>query len=343
MKPLRPLFRLALGATAVSMTVSLAAQSSAPAAKTPAKPAAKAYTPPRTPWGDPDLQGTYTNKDESGIPFERPSQFDGKTVTDVDDKELAELIADRAKAAAERAPGIGGAETGAGPTHWYENYNAKNSRAWMVVDPPDGKIPALSAEGTQRAAGAAARRRGNGFDVGPFDGPEDLSLYDRCITRGIPGSMMPAIYGNSYELIQSPGWVAIRYEMVHEARLIPLDARPHLKSDMPQYMGDARGHFEGSTLVVETTNFKANSTYRGASDQLKLVEHFTPVGPKTVQWSVTLEDPHTWTRPWTFAMNLTKDSSQPIFEYGCHEGNYGLRDILSAERAAEAAGGKTRN
>ncbi len=150
--------------------------------------------------------------------------------------------------------------------------------------------------------------------------------------------MMPAIYGNSYEIVQSPGWVAIRYEMVHETRLIPLDGRPHEDSRIKSYMGDARGHFEGNTLVVETTNFKPQSTYRGATANLKLIEHFTPVSAKAVQWSVTLDDAHTWTRPWTFAMNLTKDNSQQIFEYGCHEGNYGLRDILSAERAAEKNG-----
>src|SRR5581483_2199282 len=145
-----------------------------------------------------------------------------------------------------------GAETGAGPIHWFEDYNSKNSRAWMVTDPQDGKIPPQTEEGRQRAAAVVAKRRGgNGFDVGPFDGPEDLSLYDRCISRGVPGSMMPAIYGNSYEIIQAPGWVAIRYEMVHETRLIPLDNRPHLSSDIREYMGDARGHFEGNTLVVE--------------------------------------------------------------------------------------------
>ena len=235
----------------------------APAAKAPAapstsaKPAAKNYVPAKTAWGDPDLQGIYTNKDESGIPFERPNQFDGKSNADVDDKELAELVADRAQQALERAPGVGGIDTGAGPTHWYENYGAKNSRAWMVIDPPDGKIPALSAEGQRNAATAAAARRGNGFDIGPFDGPEDLSLYDRCISRGIPGSMMPAIYGNSYEIVQSPGWVAIRYEMVHETRLIPLDGRPHADPRIKSYMGDARGHFEGSnaSFVTETTNF----------------------------------------------------------------------------------------
>jgi len=319
--------------------VCCAATISAQAPAAPSRPASapvkttKAYTPAKTPWGDPDVQGIYTNKDESGIPFERPSQFAGKSNGDVDDEELRELIAERAKAAVERAPGIGGAETGAGPTHWYENYGAKNSRAWLVVDPADGIIPPQTAEATSRNAERARLRAGHG----PADSPEDRSLYDRCITRGIPGSMMPAIYGNSYEITQAPGWVAIRYEMIHETRLIPLDARPHLRSGVRSYMGDARGHFEGSTLVVETTNFKAASAYRGASENLKLIERFKPVGPKTVEWSVTADDAHTWARPWTFAMNLTKDPTQPIFEYGCHEGNYGLRDILSAERAADKA------
>jgi hypothetical protein len=164
--------------------------------------------------------------------------------------------------------------------------------------------------------------------------------YDQCISRGIPGSMMPAIYGNSYEIIQSPGWVAIRYEMIHETRLIPLDSRPHVKSRIRTYMGDARGHFEGNTLVVETTNFKDGSAYRGGSENFKLIERFTPKGPKTVEWAVTSVDAQTWPRPWTFAMNLSKDPSQPIFEYGCHEGNYGLRDILSGARADDAAAAK---
>jgi len=323
---------------AIVLAATLSAQTASPrpsGASTPTRPAAKTYVPAKTPWGDPDLQGTYTNKDESGIPFERPSRFAGKSNADVDDDELKDLIAERSKAAVDRAPGIGGAETGAGPTHWYENYGAKNSRAWLVVDPTDGAIPSTTAEANARAAERARLRAGHG----PADSPEDRSLYDRCITRGIPGSMMPAIYGNSYEIIQSPGWVAIRYEMVHETRLIPLDGRPHVKPGIETYMGDARGHFDGNTLVVETTNFKPLSAYRGASDHLKLVERFKPVGPKTVEWSVTSDDSHTWTRPWTFAMNLTKDTSQAIFEYGCHEGNYGLRDILSAERAADKGAG----
>jgi hypothetical protein len=321
---------------AAALTIAIPAFAQAPARPAAPKAAAKTYAAPKTPWGDPDLQGIYTNKDENGIPFERPSQLAGKNLADVNDAELQDLVAERSKAAVERAPGIGGADTGAGPTHWYEHYGAKNSRAWLVVDPPDGVIPAPTAEASGRNAERARLRGGRG----PADSAEDRSLYDRCITRGLPGSMMPAIYGNSYEIIQSPGWVAIRYEMIHETRLIPLDARPHVKSGIQSYMGDARGHFEGNTLVVETTNFKPASAYRGGSEGLKLVERFTPKAAKTVEWSVTAEDSHTWARPWTIAMDLTKDATQPIFEYGCHEGNYGLRDILSGARADEAVAAK---
>lgn len=149
--------------------------------------------------------------------------------------------------------------------------------------------------------------------------------------------MMPAIYGNSYQIVQGPGYVAIRYEMVHETRVIPVDGRSHVSARLLMDMGDARGHFEGDTLVVETTNIKERSAFRGASTHLTLTERFTPVGPQTVEWSVTADDPHTWTRPWTFAMNLTKDPSQPVYEYACHEGNHGLQDILSGARAEDAA------
>ena len=147
---------------------------------------------------------------------------------------------------------------------------------------------------------------------------------------------MPAIYGNSYQIVQGPGYVAIRYEMVHESRIIPLDNRPHVNAGIQMFMGDARGHWEGDTLVVETTNFVEAAAYRGASKNLKLTERFKPIGPKTLDWSVTLDDPRTWTRPWTYAMNLTHDESQPVFEYACHEGNIGLMAILSAERSQEA-------
>jgi hypothetical protein len=323
--------RLAIVLAFVFGSMPMAAQTPAAA---PKKAPAKTYTPPRTPWGDPDLAGVYTNKDENGIPVERPSQFEGKKLEDVDESEFTEIVKARNEASVSRAPGIGGAETGAGPVHWYEHYDAKNSRPWLITDPADGRIPPTTREAEQRAAARAAARVGRG----PADSYEDRSLYDQCITRGLPGSMMPAIYGNSYQIHQAQGVVAIRYEMIHETRIIPLDQREHVGSKIQTYMGDARGHWDGSTLVVETTNFLPQAANRGASEKLRLVERFKPVGPNRVEWSVTFEDAATWARPWTFAMNLTKDATQAPFEYACHEGNYGLHNILTAARAEEQQG-----
>jgi hypothetical protein len=148
--------------------------------------------------------------------------------------------------------------------------------------------------------------------------------------------MMPTIYGNSYQIVQGPGYVAIRYEMVHETRIIPLDSRAHVGQSIRQYMGDARGHWDGNTLVVETTNFRDETAYRGAdAKSLKLIERFTRVAPDKVLWAVTVDDAKTWTRPWTFEVPLTVDDREPIFEYACHEGNYAMRNILSAARAEE--------
>ena len=303
------------------------------------------YTPPKTPWGDPDLQGMYTNKDENGIPMERPTQFDGKKLDDVDDSsEFADIVKERNQRALAAAAGIGGRDTGAGPVHWYEHYDAKNSRAWLITDPADGKIPPLTPAAQKAAAArtaAAAARRASGH--GDADSWEDRSLYDRCITRGIPGSMMPAIYGNAYDITQGPGIVAIRYEMVHETRVILLDDSARPAKSITSYMGAPRGHFEGNTLVVETKNFSDRGAYRNANPEtFTLIERFTPVVPRKIQWSVIINDPSTWTRPWTYTMQLTKDSNQPLFEYGCHEGNYGLRNILSAARAEEAVAKKSK-
>jgi hypothetical protein len=290
------------------------------------------YVAPRTPWGDPDIAGVFTNSDESGIPFERPAEFEGRRVQDITPAELAKLVQARQEQTIERTPGLSEFPGATSPMHWFENYYAVNSRPWLVIDPPDGKVPPQTAEATKRAADRQAARKGRG----PADSWEDRSLYDRCITRGIPGSMMPAIYGNSYRIHQGPGVVTITYEMVHDTRVIPLDNRPHVAPSIRQYVGDARGHWEGNTLVVETTNFTDKTPYRGSSDQLKMIERFTLLGPDTVEWAVTFDDPHTWARPWTFAMSLTKaDESQQPFEYACHEGNYGMRNMLSAARAEE--------
>jgi hypothetical protein len=305
------------------------------AAKAAAKPAPP-YVPSKTPWGDPDLQGTYTNKDENGIPMERPNQFAGKSADDVDDSEFAEIVRERQQRALASAAGIGGADTGAGPVHWYEHYDAKNSRAWLIIDPADGRIPGLTTSGQKAADARAVARKTSGR--GPADSWEDRSLYDRCITRGVPGSMMPAIYGNAYDITQAPGIVAIRYEMIHETRVIPLDDSPRPPKSITSYMGSARGHWEGNTLVVVTKNFNERGAFRNANPETyTLTERFTPTGPNKVLWAVTIEDASTWVKPWTYEMNLTKDASLPLFEYGCHEGNYGLRNILSAARAEEKA------
>jgi len=287
------------------------------------------FTAALTPWGDPDLQGNYTNSDESLIPMERPDSLSGRTLGDITSEELSRLNEQRNE---ERVEADRQRWELRSPLHWFENHNPKNSRPWLVIDPPDGKIPPQTAEARARAAARAKARQGRG----EADSYEDRSLYDRCITRGLPGSMMPAIYGNSYEIVQGPGYVAIGYEMVNELRVIPLDRRAHVSAPIRLYMGDARGHFEGATLVVETTNFTDKVPYRGSSQQLRLVERFTPIAPNIVEWAVTFDDPATWTRPWTFAMNLTK-TTEPPFEYACHEGNYAMRNILGIARAEERA------
>ena len=295
------------------------------------------YVAPKTPWGDPDLQGNYTNKYEQGTPFERPDEFAGRKIEDVKNDELKDILQERQDRALLSITLAGGDPAGnlGGPLWWQDQFEVgKGSRPWFVVDPTDGKIPPITQDGQRRiAARAAAARatRGSGADT-----YTERSLYDRCITRGLPGSMMPVIYGNSYDIVQGPGFVGIRYEMVHETRVIPLDGRPHVGTVLKSHMGDARGRWDGNTLVVETTNFRDESVYRnGNPATMKLVERFTRVSPTRVEWSVTVEDPTTWTRPWTFAMPLTMNDSERLMEYACHEGNRAMENILSAARADE--------
>jgi hypothetical protein len=321
---------LAAGFAAAAI-VPLAGQSAAPSRRA-------SYRAPRTAWGAPDIHGDYTNKDEANTPLERPQQLAGKDAGAFSEAELAQLAKDRAATAQQIAGGIGGAETGAGPTHWYDHLAAKGSRPWFIVDPPDGQLPAMTPQAQRREAAIALLNNARNGE-GRADSTADRSMYDRCITRGLPGSMMPAIYGNAYQIVQTPDAIAIRYEMIHETRIVPLDGRPHVGAGVRQLMGDARGRFDGDTLVVETTNF-TNRTHFGYnnrynSEKLTLVERFTPIGPGKLNWEVKVTDPEVWMRPWTFAMTLTKDDSQRIFEYGCHEGNYGLRDILSGARAED--------
>jgi hypothetical protein len=307
-----------IGAAAVCGAVALGAQT---------------FSPPKTPWGHPDLQGIYSNDDETGTPMERPAQFAGKTLADITPEELQTIVKQRNEQFVE---GVSGTEFAGGlrpPAHLiFDTFDRKNSRAWLVVDPADGRIP--------RRTDAAPRRRTGGVSTnanprGPFNSWLDMGLYDRCITRGIPNSMMPAGYGSRYDITQSPDSVVIRYEMIHEARVIPLDGRARATGPR-KYLGDARGWWEGNTLVVETTNFLPETAPQGATEQVVMTERFTAVSPTVVEWRVTFEDPNTWTRPWTYVMPLSKvDSSQQVFEYACHEGNHAMRNILSAARAAE--------
>ena len=274
------------------------------------------YSPPRTPWGDPDLQGAFSNSDERNIPMARPDGLKGFPIQHFPKAELARLNRQR------------NLQLRSGGNEWeevYEPTQINNSRPWLVSDPPDGKIPAtVEARMRDFRKEFSTNRNGTALPLESYD------LQTRCVTRGLPGSMMPDIYGNAYEIVQAPGIVAITYEAIHEARIIYLDGRPHVRGGIRTYLGDARGRFEGDSLVVETTNFNGRMPFYLSSDHLILVERFTPIAPGVLEWSVTLDDRTTWVRPWTFAMNLTRTSERPL-EFACHEGNYSMRHILGAQ------------
>jgi hypothetical protein len=337
----RALVTLAAFALAVSSHAAGAAEAQERAPVTADHGARPGYAPPRTPWGHPDLQGTYSNDDETGTPMARPAEFAGRTLASITAEELRTINQQRNE---RFNAGVAGTEFAGGlrpPTHLiFDTFERNNKRAWLIVDPADGQIPPR----VQAAATRPAVRRGvstNANPNGPFNSWLDMGLYDRCITRGIPASMMPAGYGSRYDITQSPDSVAIRYEMIHETRVIPLGSTPSSGPARPgsavrNYMGDARGWWDGNTLVVETRSFRAESAPQGGSENLRMIERFTPTAAGTLEWSVTFEDPTVWTRPWTYSMPLTRvDQSQKLFEYACHEGNHAMRNILSAARAAE--------
>ena len=296
------------------------------------------YRVPRTLWGDPDLQGNYTNKYEQSTPLERPDGFAGRRRDDVTGAELTALLATRNSQVLARPEAVG-------PLQFRDPLEVtKGSLPWLIVDPPDGKMPPMTPEAVRRLGpldpsldagigGVLNQRRDSrgSFTDGPFDDIRDFTLWERCITRGLPGAMMPHILGNSYQIIQSPGVVVIRYELVHDARIIPLDGRRHAPRSLRFEMGDARGRWDGDTLVVETTNFKDRSTYRNANAAtFRLIERFTRTAADRLEWKVTIDDPSTWTRPWTFAMPLVMNDREAILEFACHEGNYAIPNILNA-------------
>ena len=293
----------------------------------------RSAAPLKTPWGDPDLQGLWTNA--TVTPFERPAQFAGKEV--LTEQEASEFEKQTIQSAnADRREGAGtDADVGRAYNQFWYDRGTKvvgTRRTSLVIDPPDGRVPALTAEGQAKADARAAARRER-----PADGPEDRPLVERCIlwpTAGPP--MVPSGYNNNYQIFQSPGYVAILVEMIHDVRIIPLDGRPHLPATVRQWMGDSRGHWEGNTLVVETTNFTDKTNYRNASEHMRLVERFTRVDADTINYEFTVNDSSAFTKPWTAAIPMTKTEG-PIYEYACHEGNYGIMGVLSGARAQEKA------
>jgi|SRR6185436_393925 len=316
----------------VAAAMAIACLSTAVLAQAPGTPkrAEPAKAGPRTAWGDPDLSGNYTNLYEAGTPMERPAQFEGRKLGDVTPEELKKFKLNIQETTIQRFETPFDA-----PSNWWQDAFrlGASAQAWLVTDPEDGHIPARTADGVARQRSARQT-----IYAGGSDSWEDRSLYDRCITRGFPSSGMPTIYGNSSRIVQGLGYIAIQYEMIHETRVIPIDRTPlkHLASKHHLDMGDSRAHWDGDTLVVETTNFNARSVYQNADPEtLKITERFTRIAPDKLRWSVTMDDPHTWTRPWTFSMPLTMSDAEPIQSYECHEGNYGLRNILSAARAEE--------
>jgi hypothetical protein len=337
-------------ATAIALSIagaSLDAQAP-PAADHPG--AVKNYSPPRTPWGDPDLQGIWPGIELVGVPMQRDTSFGTRNwLTDEEFKRRQAAAERQAAQALEEIDVFTVDVTNAGavgsptspPPHWLERGTPQRI-ASLIVDPPDGRQPPQSPEAQQRQQAAAAARK-QAAPRGPADSYTDRSLYDRCVTRGIAGSFLPVIYNNGNEIVQGPGWVALRNEMIHETRIVPLDDRAKLSSTITSYMGDSRGRWEGNTLVVETTNFNDRAPGVGANGggrvtpRFKVVERITRVAPGLLIWDMTFDDPTTWTRPWTIRLPLKLDNSYIMAEYACHEGNYAMFNILSGARADEKA------
>jgi hypothetical protein len=333
-------FRFAVMLSPVVLALLTAASALAQPTPHALPPAPKNWMQEKTPWGDPDIQGTWTSDDCIGTPMNRPANFGDRAY--LTEQELA----DRMKKLEQQHEGDlkdtvdANQRVGTGPPgNWGERARRPCKQTSLVVDPPNGQTPELLPEARNRYAGEAATNNNP-----KADSYTDFSYYIRCITRGVVGSVYPVIYGNGQQIVQAPGYVSIMQEMVHEARIIPLDGRPHVSANIRTYMGDPRGHWEGNTLVVETTNILGNTTSASAngwgtplSDAVKLIERFTRISPDEMKYEVTVDDPKTYTRPFKIAFPLTEEAGYQNFEYACHEGNYAMFDSLSGARAKEKA------
>jgi hypothetical protein len=324
--------------------------------------AAKPWTQPKTPWGDPDLQGVWPGTDMVGTPLQRDPSLGTRAI--LNDQEFAQRM-ERAKRQADvdsqetvnevtrcdpTRGGLGNTQTtcsngvSIGPPLYWDDRGKPNRQASLVVDPPDGRIPPLTLEAQKLAAdrGAARRARPCARTAGGcHDSWEDESLWDRCITRGLLGSILPSTYNDGNQIVQAPGVVVLRNEMIHETRIIPVSSsgvdRPHPSATIRSWMGDSRGHWEGNTLVVETTNFNDQTQLNNAtvSPDARVIERFTRTGPDTLEYRVTIEDPKTWTKPWTIQFPMKRDAEYRLYEYACHEGNYYMYNALTGARAEE--------
>ncbi len=290
--------------------------------------AAPPYVTPRTSWGDPDLQGVWSSDDNAGIPMSRPEQFGHRLyLTEQEQTERAERV----------ARGVEQAENEATSSFRGDFARRALPQTSLIVDPPDGRLPAFTEEGMKRPM-----PRGT-YGNGPLDSYTDFSGYERCITRGIAGSALRVIYGNGTRIVQAPGVVAITYEMIHDTRLLYTDGRPHINQAIRQYLGDSRAYWEGDELVVETTNLTdrtaigVNGNGNRHSTQMKLTERFKRVADDMVQYQMTVDDPVTYARPFTMSYPLTPLDGGELLPYDCHEGNYALALSLGAERAEDRA------
>jgi hypothetical protein len=319
-------FKVLIASGIIGMTAVLGAQT---------KPASKTYAPPKTPWGEPDLRGTYTSDNSIGVPFERPQQFGTRTTLTEEEfnaKESANAV-QVAKDNNERPESKFEEDEAANnaPRHWLERGTKLSRATSLVIDPSNGRLPPLTPEGQRRQAQNRLRF------FRQDEAAEFHSYYDRCITRGVVGSILPAIYGNGTNIQQGPGYVVIRNEMIHEDRVIPIDSKaPRLGKNIHLYMGDSRGHWDGNTLVVDSTNFTDRIGVGGGtvpSANLHLIERFTRTAPDSIHYEFTVDDPATFTAQWTAALEVHTKPGYQIYEYACHEGNYGLRNMLSASRA----------
>lgn len=304
----------------VAASIFLAAQISLPA-----QSPAKSWSHPMTPWGDPDLTGMWPITNLNGTPVQRPAALGERRF--LTDEEFAQRKAQLA-ATAERTAGA-----------WAEIGEA-NRLTSLVVEPSNGRLPPLTDEGRRRSS----RMTSTWSDI-VFSGFEDFNALDRCITRGLPASMFPFMYNSGMEIMQAPGYVILRLELIHETRIVPLDGRPALSREIRQWLGDSRGRWDGRTLVVETTNFNGRSPMMivgpggnpiPTSESLRVVERFTRVANDTLDYEITVEDPVVLTRPWKAAFPWTRDPGYGIYEYACHEGNEAIRNVLRNSRYLEA-------